>query len=98
MSPYNPDGSVSPAMLDSKLIQRDICPPKDKDHFDALKLGWDDPLPECLNPKEHQELCICLRRRWERMVETVALKVTGKIPHVFNAPFVFKSDLIAYNS
>ena len=80
MSPYDPGGSVSPAILDSKLIQRDICPPKDKDHFDTLELGCYDPLPECLNSREHQELCICLRRRWERMVETVASLNLIKVP------------------
>ena len=44
MSPYDPQGSVSRVMIDGKLIQRDVCPPKNQDQY--YQLEWGDPLPD----------------------------------------------------
>lgn len=53
MSPYDPYGIVSPAMLDTKLIQRGACPPKNQDPYNCHHKEWYDSLPECLKSKGH---------------------------------------------
>ena len=42
MSPYDPFGIVEPAMLSTKLLQREIIPPKSDDPHNFHDLGWDD--------------------------------------------------------
>ena len=75
MAQFDPDGIIAPAMLDAKLIQRDVCPPKKQDPYNLQGLGWDDPLPECINPEgenPHPKECKCLRRREDNTLRTIA--------------------------
>ena len=57
-SPYDPFGMAAPAMLQCKLLQREIFPQKEQDphHFNAM--GWDDPIPERFT------------KQWEQMIKT----------------------------
>ena len=58
MSPYDPFGIAAPAMLSSKLFQREIIPPQDNDPHHFNRLGWDDPLPDHVS------------NQWQTMVRT----------------------------
>ena len=59
MSPYDPFGMASPAMLSCKLLQRDIFPPKERDPHNFQTLGWDDPIPQRFD------------RDWQKMIKTI---------------------------
>ena len=73
MSPFDPPGFISPAMIKHKLLQRMIAPKKDEDPENFQKLDWDDPLSECL-PEDnsiHTENCRCGKDRWNKLIETL---------------------------
>ena len=59
MSPYDPFGMASPAMLPCKLLQREIFPTKNQDTHNFQALGWDDPIPKQFD------------KQWQQMKETV---------------------------
>ena len=45
MSPFDPIGAGAPAMLSTKLLQREIFPPKTEDPMHLQEIGWDDEIP-----------------------------------------------------
>ena len=74
MSPYDPFGQVSPAMLSCKLLQREIFPPKYQDPLNMQSKGWDDAIPSLFD------------RQWADMLKTV--QSVGRItsPRSFYQP------------
>ena len=48
MSPYDPMGLASPALLSCKLLQREIFPQIDQNPHRLHTLGWDGPIPNSL--------------------------------------------------
>ena len=59
MSPYDPIGIASPALLSCKLLQREIFPPKDQDPHRLHALGWDDPIPSQFDKQWKQTIKAC---------------------------------------
>ena len=59
MSPYDPFGIVEPAMLTTKLLQREIIPPQKNDPHNYHALGWDDPLPSHFTKQWDEMVKIC---------------------------------------
>ena len=64
-------------------MQRDICPPKDRDPLNLHSLGWDDPLPYCLQlpgEKAHPQECCCFKNRWEDFLRILGNLQDVKVP------------------
>ena len=45
---YDPEGYVAPVVLEGRLFQREVLPPKEHLTHDMESLGWDDLLPSSL--------------------------------------------------
>ena len=71
MSPYDPIGMASPAMLACKLLQRRIFPPKDQDPHNTQTLDWDDPIPTVFH------------REWNQMINTIQEVQSLTMPRPF---------------
>ena len=83
MSTWDPFGFVCAVILHGKLIQRDICPPKERDPHNLLSLGWDDPLPTCLRSpgnETHSPKCCCFKDKWDEFLKALGDLQDVKVP------------------
>ena len=71
MSPYDPFGIVEPAMLSTKLLQRETIPPKSDDPHNFHTMGWDDPIPSHF------------RKQWQEMIKTCSDVQELTVPRSF---------------
>ena len=74
MSPYDPFGIAAPAMLSTKLFQRELIPPEDNDPHGYHALGWDGALPNYLT------------NQWQEMIRTCEQVQQLTVPRSFYSP------------
>ena len=67
---YDPMGAISPIILEGRLIQREILPPKNS-KSDLHLYDWDDPLP------------LHLKSRWDKWLSSLPLLNDFSFPRSF---------------